>query len=128
MAGDRITSLSNPEPSIQRLRQLNTKGSESGIADFGTDSSSASHLKTLPLDVLTADLSFVKGISTNAEDYAIIQSIISSPHSLDLDMSADGIQTDAQTARVGEPPAWCRLTVLCRAPVRPPFSAASARA
>lgn len=94
--------MRDAEASIRTLHKLKAQGIKIAIDDFGTGYSSLSYLRTLPLDVLKIDRSFVKGIGTNSEDDAIVQAIISLARSLDLDVTAEGIETDAQVARLRE--------------------------
>ncbi|KFX60570.1 hypothetical protein KBK24_0137395 [Burkholderia sp. K24] len=94
--------MRDTEASIHTLHKLKAQGIKIAIDDFGTGYTSLSYLKALPLDVLKIDRSFVKGIGTNAEDDAIAQAIISLARSLDLDVTAEGIETDAQAARLRE--------------------------
>jgi EAL domain-containing protein (putative c-di-GMP-specific phosphodiesterase class I) len=80
---------------LRRLRQL---GASIAIDDFGTGYSSLGHLKHLPVDTLKIAQVFVQHAPTNADDKAIVSTIIAMGHNLRLRVMVEGVETHEQLA------------------------------
>lgn len=77
------------------LARLNEIGVRIAIDDFGTGYSAMSLLQTLPIDTLKIDRSFVRQLGTKASDLVIVRGIMVLAHGFDLDVVAEGIETES---------------------------------
>jgi diguanylate cyclase (GGDEF)-like protein len=84
--------VDEPEKTAGILRGFRDIGVEVAIDDFGTGFASMTELKHLPVDLLKLDMSFVTGITTDAYDRAIVESIIRLGQVLNLGVTAEGIE------------------------------------
>ena len=88
--------IDNPDDAVAILKPLRNAGIRIALDDFGMGYSGLrqlQHMKTLPVDVLKIDKTFVDGLP---EDCSLVQAIIQMAHSLNLHVIAEGIETNAQ--------------------------------
>jgi diguanylate cyclase (GGDEF)-like protein len=88
----------DPEGAMKTLSRIRSNGVHVAIDDFGTGYSSFAYLKRFPLDKLKIDRSFIAEIDRNPNDAAIVRTIITLGHSLNLRVIAEGVETTDQLA------------------------------
>lgn len=88
--------LENAENIIVTFSQLRELGVQLAIDDFGTGYSSLSYLKRFPANSVKIDQSFIRDVAENVEDAAITRAIIAMAHGLNLQVIAEGVETQAQ--------------------------------
>jgi len=88
--------MEDVERTQQLLQALRETGAKVALDDFGTGYSSLSRLKRLPIDKLKIDQSFVAEIAADADDAAIVRTIIAMAHQLQKSVVAEGVETVAQ--------------------------------
>ena len=93
--------MDQSETGVRTLRRLRDLGVRLVLDDFGTGYSSLSYLKHLPLDTIKIDRSFVAGLGGDA-DRSIVEAVLALAHGLRIGVVAEGIETEAQRARLVE--------------------------
>ncbi len=78
------------------LRQISALGVSIALDDFGTGYSSLAYLKDLTIDILKIDRDFTRGIGMDVRDERAIETIISLGHDLNMQVVAEGVETQAQ--------------------------------
>jgi EAL domain-containing protein (putative c-di-GMP-specific phosphodiesterase class I) len=87
--------MANPGQAIDVLSRLKQMGVRLSIDDFGTGFSSLVYIKQLPVHELKIDKSFIFDMDNDASDIAIVRSTIDLAHNLNLDVVAEGVETDS---------------------------------
>jgi EAL domain-containing protein (putative c-di-GMP-specific phosphodiesterase class I) len=88
------TVMGDPRRATEVLERLRALGVRLSLDDFGTGHSSLSYLKSLPLDEVKIDQSFVTGMAVDPSDAAIVRSTIDLARHLGLDVVAEGVETE----------------------------------
>ncbi len=90
------TAMFNTERSIGTLAELRALGVSIALDDFGTGHSSLSYLRRFPIDRVKIDREFVAEIDKSRSNRAIVSAIVAMAHGLDLAVTAEGVETEAQ--------------------------------
>ena len=89
-------AMQNVDRTIGMLHGLRDMGVRISMDDFGTGHSSLSYLKRFPIDAVKIDQSFVRDMTSDPSDAAIVKAIVAMAHSLGLNVVAEGVETLAQ--------------------------------
>jgi diguanylate cyclase len=92
--------LVDGEIAIEALRELNALGTRLVVDDFGVGYASLTFVREAPIDGIKLDRRFVSGILRDSRDEAIIASIIRLAQGLHLDITAEGVESPEQAARL----------------------------
>jgi diguanylate cyclase (GGDEF)-like protein len=91
--GDRVSAI---------LSTLHRAGVRVALDDFGTGYASLTHLKQYPVDEIKVDRSFVRDLERDPNDAAIVTAVVQLGQNLGLDVTAEGVETEAQAAFLRE--------------------------
>ena len=92
--------IDDPDNIAATLAALDDVGIRIALDDFGTGYSSLSNLSTLPIHQLKIDRSFVAGLGERPESEALVSGIINLGHGLELEVVAEGVETEQQARRL----------------------------
>jgi diguanylate cyclase (GGDEF)-like protein len=88
--------MKHAETTTTMLQKLKNMGVRISMDDFGTGYSSFGYLKRFPIDFIKIDRSFIRDVTHNSEDAAIVKAIIAMAHTLKLRVIAEGVETKEQ--------------------------------
>ena len=88
--------LQRVDQAIEKMLELKSRGISFSLDDFGTGYSSLPYLKLLPLDQVKIDSSFVRDISFDPDDAAIVRAILAMSGSVGVSVIAEGVETQVQ--------------------------------
>ncbi|HEY9163905.1 MAG TPA: EAL domain-containing protein, partial [Magnetovibrio sp.] len=88
--------MDDPDAAIALTQGLRDLGVYLSIDDFGTGYSSLAYLKKFPINTLKIDQAFVRDLTWDSDDAAIVRSVITLSESLTLNVVAEGIETEEQ--------------------------------
>ena len=88
--------IDDVEKATSVLREISDSGITIAMDDFGTGYSSLSVLKTLPIDILKIDQSFVRDLGRDLSDNAIVAAVVNMARALALRVVAEGVETEEQ--------------------------------
>ncbi|MFQ5943597.1 MAG: EAL domain-containing protein [Anaerolineales bacterium] len=94
--------MDEPEAATAVLVDLRELGVRLPIDDFGTGYSSLAYLHRFPISSLKIDKSFVKNVYSGGEDEVIVRTIVNLAHNLDMDVIAEGVETEEQLESLKE--------------------------
>ncbi len=96
------TLMQSGGQTIELLEQIDAMGVGLSIDDFGTGYSSLAYLKRFPVHKMKVDRAFVRELEASSEDRAIVAAVMALAKSLQLEVVAEGVETEAQLALLRE--------------------------
>jgi diguanylate cyclase (GGDEF)-like protein/PAS domain S-box-containing protein len=87
--------LYDTQEAIEKLELLRDQGFRIALDDFGTGYSSLAYLKDMPIDILKIDKAFIDELLNDSEQ-PLVESIIAMGHHMDMEVVAEGVETEAQ--------------------------------
>jgi EAL domain-containing protein (putative c-di-GMP-specific phosphodiesterase class I) len=78
---------------VERLGELHALGVQISVDDFGTGYSSLTYLKSLPVDEVKIDKSFIAGLGVDKADAAVVRAVVDIAHTRGLRVVAEGVET-----------------------------------
>ncbi|MCG5074013.1 putative bifunctional diguanylate cyclase/phosphodiesterase [Paraburkholderia tagetis] len=88
--------MQDPQHAVTLLEELTALGIRFAVDDFGTGYSSLAYLQRFPLSKLKIDRSFVVNLLTSRNDQAIVNAVVGLARTLELELVAEGVETEAQ--------------------------------
>ncbi|MGF1642478.1 MAG: putative bifunctional diguanylate cyclase/phosphodiesterase [Thiotrichales bacterium] len=88
--------MKDGDAALNTLQELKDVGVQLAIDDFGTGYSSLAYLKQFPIDRLKIDRTFVSAINIDSRDRAIAAAVIAMAESMNLSVTAEGVETEGQ--------------------------------
>ena len=95
-------AMSDPQLTMQVLRQVKQTGMRVALDDFGTGYSSLSYLQRFPIDCLKVDRSFIVDLVESRNSQELVKTVIGLGHSLGASVLAEGVETLAQVRMLEE--------------------------
>ena len=92
------TLIRNHQAAATRMALLRARGVEIAVDDFGTGYSSLAYLSRLPVESIKIDQAFVRDLHSNAGNRAIVETIIALGRALEIELIAEGVETEAERA------------------------------